>query len=158
LAFRPREWRYYISQTLAGGLGQAGLLFCIRFGTYLVFTFVSQEQAGYLGISSQLYQAAVILIWAPYAISILPVLTRVFTHSETELRWIGERSVVWLMAAVMPITFGGILLAPQLLDLLKHGEGVIIAPTMRIFLWVLPLDVVQGLAYRMLLVLGKQHR
>jgi O-antigen/teichoic acid export membrane protein len=158
VAFRPRQWRYFLAQSLSGGIGQSCMTFCLRFGTYLIYTFVNREGAGYIGLSSQLYQAMIVLIWAPYAISILPVLTRLQTQSEDKLKWLSARSLTWLMAAVLPITVGSMLLAAELLDLLKHGQGVNIAPIMRIFIWVLPLDMLQGSLYRILLVIDQQHR
>jgi len=157
LRWQPRAWSAALRQALPGGLGSACLTFCLRFSTYLVYTFVSQEGAGYIGLSNQLYQAMIVLIWSPFAISILPVLSRLHTQSEARLQWLSGRSVTWLLAAVLPVTVGGVLLAPELLDVLKPGSGRIIAPTMQILLWVLPLDILQGFLYRILLVLGWQR-
>ncbi len=157
LRWQPRKWSAALRQSLPGGLGGACLTFCLRFSTYLVYTFVSQAGAGYIGVSSQLYQAMIVLIWSPFAISILPVLSRLHSQSEARLKWLSGRSLTWLLAAVLPLTVGGVLLARELLDVLKPGSGVIIAPTMQILLWVLPLDILQGFLYRILLVLGWQR-
>lgn len=156
LVFRPREWAYYLGEGFPGGLGSFFFITTRSIGTYLVYTFLSETHAGYLGVSFMLIQATTLIVWVPYAVSILPVMTRLYSEARDQLQWLASRSITWLMAVTLPVAIGTTLLAPEILRVLGESK-VAAAPTLRIFIWTIPLTVLVEFFFRMLLVAGRQR-
>src|SRR5258708_4449328 len=153
---RPRQWRYYLRQGIPGGLGSFFFMATRLVGTYLVYTFISNEHAGYLGISYLLVQATMLIVWVPYAVSILPVMTRLYGEVRDQFAWLASRSLIWLLAATLPVAIGGTLLAVDILRIMGESK-LAAAPTLRIFIWMIPLNVLAEFFYRMLLVANRQR-
>ncbi len=151
LTYRPREWRDYLKQAVPSGLSAAFQQACLRLGVYIVYTMVSSENAGYLGVSNLLLQAILSIIWIPFSINILPVMTRLYEQSRTHWMWVGSRSATLLLAVTLPISVGTTLLAPDILRILSETQTTA-APTLRLFIWVLPPITLGTFLYQMLLI------
>jgi O-antigen/teichoic acid export membrane protein len=156
LTYRPREWAVYLREGVPAGLGAVFDQSCLRLGTYVVYTFVSPDGAAYLGVSLMLIQAANSLVWIPYAINILPVMARLHARSPEHWTWVSSRSVTLLLAATLPIAVGTTLLAPDILRVLGESQ-VAAAPTLCLFIWALPLNILESFFYQMLVVLARQR-
>ncbi len=151
-----QQWIYSLKQGLPIGLSATFLASCLRLSTYLALTQVGAEQAGYLGVSNLLIQAVSSIVWVPYVISIFPVMVRLYGHAPDQLKWLSNRSLIWLLTALIPICVGTMLLAPDIVSLLSAAQ-VPAAPVLRVLIWALPLAVLASLSYRLLLVRGQQH-
>jgi O-antigen/teichoic acid export membrane protein len=103
-----------------------------------------------------LIQAANSLVWIPYAINILPVMARLHARSPEHWTWVGSRSVTLLLTVTLPIAAGTTLLAPDILRVLGESQ-VVAAPALRLFIWALPLNVLESFFYQMLVVLARQR-
>src|SRR5260221_13599193 len=84
---RGYQWLYFLRQGIPGGLGGFFFMATRLIGTYLVYTFISNIAAGFLGISFLLVQGTMLVIWVPYAVSIMPVLTRLFGENQDQFKW-----------------------------------------------------------------------
>ncbi len=171
---RGQMWRMAILQSLyalaacvlgvsillsGGGVGEIYVAFFLSsrsIGVYLVYTYISPESAGYLGLCAIMAQGVNLIVWVPYAVSILPVLRQLHLDSETQLKWLSSRSITWLLAASLPIAVGGMLLTPEILSILGP-EKVAAVSSLRIFIWVLPLTVVAEFINTVLLVTMRQR-
>lgn len=147
---------FLISHGLPGALAATCFAFCMRFGTYFVFTYVGSKASGYLGVSNLLVQAVTSIVWIPYAINILPIMTRIHMTSTSQLKWIGTRSLTLLLALTLPIAVGTLLMASDILSFLNKAQ-IPAASTVQVFIWILPISIVAGFSYRWLLILSKQH-
>ncbi|HVO41059.1 MAG TPA: polysaccharide biosynthesis C-terminal domain-containing protein [Aggregatilineales bacterium] len=155
LTLSRARWTYYLRQGLPVGLAATLFSSCLRLGTYLVFAFGGEKEAGYLGVANLLIQAVMSIVWVPYVINIFPIMARLHVSSPEQLKWLGGRSVTWLAAIILPITVGATLLAPELVEILSAAQ-VAAAPVVRVLIWALPLSVVSTFLYRMLLVFSRQ--
>ncbi|MHB8629523.1 MAG: oligosaccharide flippase family protein [Aggregatilineales bacterium] len=150
------EWKYFLSQSFPVGLGAAFQMSCLRLGTFLVYTFTSKEAAGYMGVSFLLISGVTSIVWVPYAINIMPIMVRLYTHSNEQLMWLASRSITLLLAVTLPVCVGTTLIAPELLYVLSPTQlGA--SATLRIFIWVLPGVIVASFLYRLLLVMARQR-
>lgn len=156
LNLRVREWLYYFREGLPGGFGAFFFLSSRSIGVYLVYTYISPESAGYLGLCAIMVQGVNLIVWVPYAVSILPVLRQLHLDSETQLKWLSSRSITWLLAASLPIAVGGMLLTPEILSILGPDKVAAVS-SLRIFIWVLPLTVVAEFINTVLLVTMRQR-
>jgi O-antigen/teichoic acid export membrane protein len=156
LVFRPRQWIAYIREAAPGGLGASLTMLTRSIGTYLVFTFVSNTGAGYIYLSYTLYQAITLIVWVPYAVSILPIMTHLYAESQEKLKWLNSRSITWLLAITLPIALGTMLLTTNILTLLGPSKANA-APTLKIFIWSVPLTVLVEYFFRLQLVSARQH-
>jgi O-antigen/teichoic acid export membrane protein len=147
---------YLLSQGFPGALAVTFYAFCMKFSTYFVFTYVGSRESGYLGVSSILVQAVTSIVWIPYAINILPIMTRIHMTSSAQLKWIGGRSLTILLAITLPIAAGTVLMASDILAILSKAQTPA-ASTVQVFIWILPVSIVAGFSYRWLLILSKQH-
>lgn len=153
---RPREWRRYLLQGLPGALGSFFSISTRSLGTFLVYTFVSNERAGYLGVSFLVVQATMLIVWVPYAVTIMPVMTRLYSDVIDQFKWLSSRSIIWLLAVTLPAAIGAMLLAPDIIGILDVTKTPA-APTLRIFIWMIPFSVLAEFFYRMLLVSERQR-
>jgi O-antigen/teichoic acid export membrane protein len=175
-----RTWKFYLQEGLPGGLSGFFVLMARSIGTFLMYTylshggalfqsslfanvsafgsytFFSHAEASYLGIAYMLLSALISVCWVPFSVSILPVLARLFVRHEQGMTWLGSRSLTWMLAATLPIALGTMLLAPGIVGVLG-ADKVPAAPTLRIFIWVLPLTVISEIGYRILLVSRQQR-
>jgi O-antigen/teichoic acid export membrane protein len=153
---RKKQWLYFLRQGIPGGLGGFFFMATRLIGTYLVYTFISNVAAGYLGLSYLLVQATMLVIWVTYAVSIMPVMTRLFGENQSQFKWFVRRSLVLLLAMSLPIGLGGSLLASDILRILGEGK-VAAAPTLQIFIWMIPLSIFAEFFYRTMLVVDSQR-
>jgi O-antigen/teichoic acid export membrane protein len=151
-----REWLRYFLQAIPAGVGATLFMSCLRLGTLLVYRSASQEGAGYLGVSFMLIQAVVSIAWVPYAISVLPIMARLYNESQDQLTWLGGRSVILLLTVTLPMTVGAALLPADILSVLNEKQAVG-ASVLQVLIWVLPLAVLTAFLYRMLLVMKRQR-
>ena len=180
LIIDPKAWKFYLKEGLPGGLSGFFVLMARSIGTFLMYTylshagaifqpslfskigafgsytFVSHAEASYLGIAYMLLSALLSVCWVPFAVSILPVLARLFVRAAQDMTWLGSRSLTWMLAATLPIALGTMLLAPGIVGVLG-ADKLPAAPTLRIFIWVLPLTVISEIGYRILLVSRQQR-
>src|SRR5258708_15785731 len=136
---RPRQWRYYLRQGIPGGLGSFFFMATRLVGTYLVYTFIINEHAGYLAISYLMVQATMLIVWVPYAVSILPVMTRLYGETRDQFAWLASRSLIWLLAATLPVAFGGTLLAVDILRIMGDSN-LPPTPPLPIFICIIPFN------------------
>lgn len=156
LVLRPDEWKFFLSQSIPTGLGVAFQMSCLRLGTYLVYTFTSKTAAGYLGVSYLLIMGVSSIVWVPYAINIMPIMSRLYMRAQDQLKWLTSRSITFLLAVTLPICLGTTLLAPDLLYLFSPSQ-IGASSTLRIFIWVLPCTILASFLYRLLLVIARQR-
>lgn len=156
LVFRPRQWLAFVREALPGGLGGIFLMLTRSIGTYLVFTFASDTGAGHIYLSYTLYQAVSLIVWVPYAVSILPVMTHLHDQAPERLKWLNSRSITWLLAVTLPIALGGTLLATSILSILGPSK-IDAVPTLQVFIWSIPLTVLVEYFFRLQLVSSRQH-
>jgi O-antigen/teichoic acid export membrane protein len=160
LVYQPQEWKRYLRQAIPVGIASAFMQSCIRLGTYLVYTLASTEMlrntTGYLGVSNLLLTAVISIVWVPYSVNILPLMSRLYIRSRRDWNWIGSRSITLLLAATLPICVGTLILAPDILAVLSPAQ-VVATDVLRIFIWLLPANVLVSFLYQMLLVQGRQR-
>ncbi len=152
LVFEPKQWLHYLSQSIPSGIGVTLQMACLRLGTYLTYTLAAQESTAYLGVSYFLVVGVTSLVWVPFAVNIMPVIARLYTQSRDHLVWLGGRSLILLLSVTLPIAVGTSLLAPEILAVLGEKQ-IAAAPTLRIYIWTLPLAVSAAFLYRLLLVM-----
>jgi len=151
-----REWLRYFLQAIPAGVGATLFMSCLRLGTLLVYRYVSQEGAGYLGASFMLIQAVISIAWVPYAINVLPIMARLYADAQDQLTWLGGRSVILLLTVTLPMTVGAALLPADILRVLSESQAAG-ASVLQVLIWALPLAVLTAFLYRMLLVMKRQR-
>ena len=156
LRLKPDESIFLLRHGFPGGIAATFYTFCMRFGAYFVFIYIGDKEAAYLGVSSLALQAVTSIVWIPYSINILPIMTRIHMTSSVRLKWIGSRSLTMIIAVTVPIAVGTTLMANDVLSFLSKMQTVA-GPTLRVFIWILPLAVVASFSYWWLLILSKQH-
>jgi O-antigen/teichoic acid export membrane protein len=154
LTIRLDNWKYYLSQSIPTGLGSALQMSSLRLGTYLMYTFVNKEDTSYLGVSYLIVTGVLSIVWVPYAINIMPIMIRLYTRSKEQLVWLSGRSMVLLLAATLPVCIGTSLLAPEILALISPNQ-IGAAPTLRLYIWVLPPAIYVGFLYRILVIMER---
>jgi O-antigen/teichoic acid export membrane protein len=153
--FRPREWWHYIQLALPSGLAMFFFVSTRSLGTFLIYTFTGSAAAGYLYLSYQIMHAVVQIVWVPYSVTILPIMTRLYAEAQDKFAWLSGRSITWLIAGTVPAAVGATLLAPEILALFGPSK-IEAAPVLQIFIWTLVVSVAVEFFSRMLLVIDRQ--
>jgi O-antigen/teichoic acid export membrane protein len=150
------DWKRYLGQSIPTGLGSALQMSAMRLGTYLSYTFANKADTSYLGVSYLIVVGVTSLVWVPYAINITPIMVRLYSRSREQLIWLSGRSMVLLLAVTLPTALGTTLLAPEILAIVSPNQmGAV--PTLRIFIWVLPVVVWASFLYRLLLIMDRSR-
>jgi len=95
------------------------------------------------------------IVWVPYAINIMPVMSRLYMHSKEQLMWLTSRSITLLLAVTLPVCVGTTLMTPEILSLFGPSQ-IAASATLRIFIWVIPWVILASFFYRLLLVMARQ--
>jgi O-antigen/teichoic acid export membrane protein len=153
--YRPREWWRIIQLSLPTGLATLFFVSTRSLGTFLIYTFTNSTSAAYLYLSYQLMYAVTQVVWVPYSVNILPVMTRLYGESHDKFAWLSTRSITWLIVATVPAAFGTMILAPDLLSILGPSK-VEAASVLQVYIWTLVVSVAVEFFSRMLLVIDRQ--
>jgi O-antigen/teichoic acid export membrane protein len=117
VSFDSAIWRAAVASSVALGAALFVHTIYFRVDTLLLSLLRSQVDVGIYGFSYRFYETLLVLP-ALFTASVLPVIARDLTVPGADLTQALQRSFDFLVLASLPLSIGGILLAPQLTSFL----------------------------------------
>jgi O-antigen/teichoic acid export membrane protein len=150
-----RLWRLALSSSFALGAALFVHTIYFRVDTLLLSVLQSQSDVGVYGFAYRFYETLLVLP-ALFTASVLPVVARDFAIAGADLRRALQRSLDFLVLAGLPLSVGGIVLAPELTRLLAGPKFADSAAPLRILLAGLVFSFVAALFGTLLIASNRQ--
>jgi O-antigen/teichoic acid export membrane protein len=150
-----RLWRIALASSLPLGAAMFVHTIYFRVDTVLLSVLKSQSDVGVYGFAYRFYETLLVLP-ALFTASVLPVVARDFTIPGADLRRALQRSFDFLVLAGLPLSVGGIVLAPQLTSFLAGRKFADSSVPLRILLAGLVFSFLAALIGTLLIAADRQ--
>jgi O-antigen/teichoic acid export membrane protein len=150
-----RLWRTALASSLALGAAMFVHSIYFRVDTVLLSVLKSQSDVGVYGFAYRFYETLLVLP-ALFTASVLPVVARDVAIPGADLRQALQRSFDFLVLAGLPLSVGGIVLAPQLTSFLAGHRFSDSAVPLRILLGGLVFSFLAALVGTLMIAADRQ--
>jgi O-antigen/teichoic acid export membrane protein len=159
LHVRPRVdrrlWRTALATSFALGAAMFVHTIYFRVDTVLLSVLKSQSDVGIYGFAYRFFETLLVLPTL-FTASVLPVVARDFALRDVDLRQALQRSFDFLVLAGLPLSVGGIVLAPQLTSFLAGEKFADSAVPLRILLGGLVFSFLAALVGTLMIAADRQ--
>lgn len=150
-----RLWRAALASSLALGAALFVHTIYFRVDTVLLSVLKTQADVGVYGFAYRFYEVLLVLPTI-FTASVLPVVARDFAIPGADLKQALQRSLDFVVLAGLPISVGGIVLAPQLTRFLAGSKFADSATPLRILLAGLVFSFVAALIGTLMIAADRQ--
>jgi O-antigen/teichoic acid export membrane protein len=159
MRIRPRTdrrlWRTALTSSFALGAAMFVHSIYFRVDTVLLSVLKTQADVGVYGFAYRFYETLLVLP-VLFTASVLPVVARDFVVPDVDLKQALQRSFDFLVLAGLPLSVGGIVLAPELTSFLAGHKFAASAVPLRILLGGLVFSFLAALVGTLLIAADRQ--
>jgi O-antigen/teichoic acid export membrane protein len=156
IQINPRVWPALIKAGIPFGVITLALTIAFSIDTVMLSIWVSDSEVGWYNVAYNLVRS-MMLFFSGFSVAIVPSLSRTFMHdTKSVFNWY-QRSVKFIILISLPIAFGGLVVADQLIEFLYTPEYIPAALGLKILVWDVPLLMFNGFNGNMTTVIGAER-
>ena len=156
IQINPRVWPALVKAGIPFGVISLALTIAFSIDTVMLSMWVSDSEVGWYNVAYNLVRS-MMLFFSGFSIAIVPSLSRTFVRDTNSVFNWYQRSVKFIMLISLPIAFGGLVVADQLIEFLYTPEFIPAALGLKILIWDVPLLMFNGFNGNMTTVIGAER-
>jgi O-antigen/teichoic acid export membrane protein len=156
IQINPRAWLTIIKAGIPFGIISLALTIAFSIDTVMLSMWVSDSEVGWYNVAYNLVRS-MMLFFTGFSVAIVPSLSRTYVQDTNSVYNWYQRSVKFIMLISLPIAFGGLVVADQLIDFLYTPEYIPSALGLKILVWDVPLLMFTSFNGNMTTVIGAER-
>jgi O-antigen/teichoic acid export membrane protein len=152
----PRAWPAIVKAGIPFGIISLALTIAFSIDTVMLSMWVSDNEVGWYNVAYNLVRS-MMLFFSGFSVAIVPSLSRTFVRDTSSVYNWYQRSVKFIILISLPIAFGGLVVADQLVEFLYTPEYIPAALGLKILIWDVPLLMFNSFNGNMTTVIGAER-